>query len=66
MLWSLQTERRAQMAGGGGGGLSGGRGEGEAWICMCGPISLRPPPPLHGKTRERGAGSVGGGSDSDD
>lgn len=63
MLWSLQAEGRAQMAGG---GLRVEKGEEGAWICMCGPISLRPPPPLHGKTRDRGAGSVGGGSDSDD
>lgn len=29
MLWSLQAERRAQMAGGGGGGQSGGEGRGR-------------------------------------
>lgn len=65
MLWSLQAEGRAQMAGGGGVRVEKGEEEG-AWISMCGPISLRPPPPRHGKTRDRGAGSVGGGSDSDD
>lgn len=38
----------------------------EAWICMCGLISLLPPPILHGKIGEHGAGSVGGGSNNID
>lgn len=58
----LQTEGHAQMAG----ELEAGGWREEAWICMCGLISLLPPPPLHGKTGEHGAGSVGGGSNNTD
>lgn len=32
MLWSLQAERRAQMAGGGGGGADGGGGGGAGGL----------------------------------
>lgn len=47
-----------------GGGTGGWGRRVEAWICMCGLISL-PPPPVHEKG-EHGAGSVGGGGNGAD